>query len=320
MTGALTPGSGASLGNAAPTVSVANLSRWYGSIVAVNGVSFDVYPGVTGLLGPNGAGKTTLLRVIAGLLKPSEGSVTVLGQAVRSDPAMWSHIGVMPEHDGVYPFLTGRQFVELNARLHNVVNMRANVDRAIDAVQLADAQHRALGTYSRGMRQRMRMAAVLVHDPRVLLLDEPLSGTDPRQRAHFLELARRLAREGRTLVISSHILEEVEAIADRILLMIGGKLAAAGDFRVIRRKLSERPFHVRVVVGDARQMAAALMEVPEVQSVAVTSPTTLRVLSMNVESLQRAVPKVAWVKGVRLVRFEPLDDSLESVFSYLAER
>ncbi|MBI4306164.1 MAG: ABC transporter ATP-binding protein [Chloroflexi bacterium] len=303
-----------------PTISVTNLSRWYGSVVAVNGVSFDVHPGVTGLLGPNGAGKTTLLRVIAGLLKPSEGAVTVLNQPVRTNPSLWSHIGVMPEHDGVYPFLTGRQFVALNARLHNVRDMEASIDRSIDAVQLADAQHRTLGSYSHGMRQRMRMAAVLVHDPRVLLLDEPLSGTDPKQRAHFLELARRLASEGRTIVISSHVLEEIETVADRILLMIGGKLAAAGDFLVIRRKLSERPFHVRVVVSDARRMAAALIEIPEVESVTVSSPTTLRVLSLNVESLQRAVPKVAWVKGVRLIRFEPLDDSLESVFSYLAER
>jgi ABC-2 type transport system ATP-binding protein len=302
------------------TVRVHHVSKWYGPVVAVNDVSFEIGAGVTGLLGPNGAGKTTLLRMVAGLANPSEGSVEVFGSGVRNNPGALARIGVLPEHDGVYGFLTGRQFVELNGRLSGTRDVDAAVARAIDAVQLADAQHRALAGYSRGMRQRMRLAGALVHDPQLLLLDEPLSGADPRQRLHFMEIVRRLAGEGRTIVISSHVLEDVEAVADRILLMVSGKLAAAGDYRAIRRKLNERPFHLRVVCSDARRMAAALMETPQVDSVAVDGDGSLRVLSRDVEALQRAVPEVARTLGIRLMRFEPLDDTLESVFSYIAER
>jgi ABC-2 type transport system ATP-binding protein len=302
------------------TIRVGNVSKWFGPVVAVNGVSFEVGPGITGLLGPNGAGKTTLLRMVAGLIKPSEGSVEVLGSRVRNDRETLSRIGVLPEHDGVYGFMTGREFVVLNGRLSGVADVEAATRRALEAVQLVDAQDRPLAGYSRGMRQRMRLAAALVHDPLLLLLDEPLSGADPRQRLHFMEITRRLAAEGRTIVISSHVLEDVEALAERILLMVGGKLAAAGDYRAIRRKLNERPFHVRLVCSDARRMASALMETPRVDAVTVDAETSLRVLSRDVEALQRAVPLIARRTGIRLMRVEPLDDTLESVFSYLAER
>jgi ABC-2 type transport system ATP-binding protein len=301
------------------TIRVVNVSKWFGPVVAVNDVSFEVGAGVTGLLGPNGAGKTTLLRMIAGLLNPSEGAISVLGRQARNDPETLSKLGVLPEHDGVYGFLTGREFVELNARLSGTNDLKAAVDRAIDAVQLADAQHRALAGYSRGMRQRMRLAAALVHEPRLLLLDEPLSGADPRQRLHFMEITRQLASEGRTIVLSSHVLEDVEAVADRILLMIGGKLAAAGDYRAIRRRLNERPFHVRVVCSDARQMASALLGNPKVESVTIDGEGSLRVLSRDVEAIQRAIPLIAVDRQIRLLRVEPLDDTLESVFSYLSE-
>jgi ABC-2 type transport system ATP-binding protein len=169
------------------------------------------------------------------------------------------------------------------------------------------------------MRQRMRLAAALVHEPRLLLLDEPLSGADPRQRLHFMEITRQLASEGRTIVLSSHVLEDVEAVADRILLMIGGKLAAAGDYRAIRRRLNERPFHVRVVCSDARQMASALLGNPKVESVTIDGEGSLRVLSRDVEAIQRAIPLIAVDRQIRLLRVEPLDDTLESVFSYLSE-
>lgn len=302
------------------TVRAKNISKWFGSVVAVNSVSFEIGPGVTGLLGPNGAGKTTVLRMIAGLLVPSEGAVTAFGEQVRNNRGVLARTGVLPEHDGVYGSLTGRQFVELNARLYGVKDFSVAAGRAVEAVGLADAQHRALSGYSRGMRQRMRLAAALAHDPQLLLLDEPLSGADPRQRIKFMELTRKLAAEGRTILISSHILEDVEAVADRILLMVGGKLAAAGDYRVIRAKLNERPFHVRVECSDARQMAGRLATTPRVESVAIDSETTLRVLSRDVATLQRAVPAIARELGLRLLRFEPLDDTLESVFSYLSEQ
>ncbi|MEE8346235.1 MAG: ABC transporter ATP-binding protein [Dehalococcoidia bacterium] len=305
---------------AQPTIVVEDVSKWFGSVVAVNGVSLEVRPGITGLLGPNGAGKSTLLHMISGLSKPSEGKVTLLGEAVRDNPQLYRRLGFMAEHETVYDFYTGRQFVRFAARLYGLQAEAEAVDRAIETVNLADAQDRPLGTYSRGMRQRMRLAATLVHDPPVLLLDEPLVGTDPRQRIEFQDLVRRLAGEGRTILISSHILEEVETLAERILLMVSGKLAAAGDFRAIRARLDERPYKVRIVVKDPRSMGAALLQLDEVDSVSVEADGALVVLSRNVSALQRSVPRLAQELGTRLLRVEPLDDSLESVFNYLVER
>ena len=226
----------------------------------------------------------------------------------------------MSEHEAVYGFYTGRQFVEFNARLQGLAQPGSAVDRAIELVGLVDVQDRKLATYSRGMRQRMRLAATLVHDPEVLLLDEPLTGTDPRQRVEFQELMLRLAAEGRTILISSHILEEVETLAERILLMVSGKLAAAGDFRAIRAKLDEQAYEVRLVTSSPRQMAAALVSTDAVDSVSVGSDGDLVVLSRNVAALMKSIPLLAKENGIRLTRVEPLDDSLESIFSYIVER
>ena len=303
---------------AEPTIVVDGLSKWFSGVVAVSDVSLVVEPGVTALLGPNGAGKTTLLRAIGGLTAPSQGSVRVFGERVRDNPSIYRRIGFMTEHESVYDFLTGRQFVELGARLQGVPELDAAVSRAIETVGLTDAQHRKLRGYSRGMRQRMRLAAALVHDPPLLVLDEPLSGTDPAQRLQLSDAIRRLAGEGRTLLVSSHILEEVEGLADRIHLMVSGKLAASGDYRAIRQQLNDRPFVVRVDCTDARALAAGLVRVDAVESVEVTGNGGLRVRSRNVASLQRSLPAIARELDIRLSRVEPLDDSLESVFEYLA--
>ena len=302
-----------------PVIDVKGVSKWFGNVVAVNDLSLQVYPGITGLLGPNGAGKTSLIRMIAGLAAPSEGEVRVLGEPVRDNPQIYRRIGVMSDHETVYEFLSGREFVEFGARLHGLAPLGPPVDRAIDAVGMTNFQHRPLGTYSRGMRQRMRLAAALVHDPQVLILDEPLNGTDPRQRVEFQDFMRRLADEGRTILISSHILEEVETLADGILLMVSGKLAAAGDFHAIRSKLDERPYKVRIVASDPRSMAAALARTASVDSVSVEEDGSVVVLSRNVSALQVSVPRLAQEHGIRLMRVEPLDESLESVFSYLVE-
>ncbi len=306
--------------SAQPTIVVQSVSKWFGSVVAVNDVSLQVYPGITGLLGPNGAGKSTLLHMISGLSRPSEGKVTLLGEAVRDNPQLYRRMGFMTEHETVYGFYTGRQFVGFAARLYGLKAMSEAVDRAIETVSLTDVQNRPLGTYSRGMRQRMRLAATLVHDPQVLILDEPLTGTDPRQRIEFQDLVRRLAKEGHTILISSHILEEVESLAERILLMVNGKLAAAGNFRAMRAKLDERPYKVRIVTEDPRSMGSALVRLDEVDSISVEADGALVVLSRNVSALQRSVPRLAQEQGIRLLRVEPLDDSLESVFNYLVER
>ena len=300
------------------TIVIDGISKWFGGVVAVNEVSVDIFPGITGLLGPNGAGKTTLMHTTAGLMAPSDGNVTVLDERVRGNPSIYRRLGVMTEHEAVYPFLTGRKFVELNARLYGVDDVAAATARAIEIVDMAEAQDRAIGGYSRGMRQRVRLAAAIVHDPEVMLLDEPLSGTDPRQRLHFQSIVRQLAGEGRTIVISSHILEEIEAVADRIVLLVAGKVAATGDYRAIRQKLSERPYLVRVEASDVRALGAGLIGVEAVESVALAGEGRLEVRSRDVAALQRALPRVAQELDVRLMRVEPLDDSLESVFEYLA--
>ena len=303
----------------APIIAVESVSKWYGSVVAVNDVSLTVEQGITGLLGPNGAGKTTLLKMIEGLASPSDGSVTIFGQTPRNNPNLFRRVGVMSEHEAVYGFQTGRQFVEFSAKLHGVTAVDEAAARAIERVGLADAQHRPLGTYSRGMRQRMRLAATIVHEPEAIILDEPLNGTDPRQRLEFHDLMRHLADEGRTILISSHILEEVETLADRILLMVSGKLAASGDYRAIRAKLDEQPYTVRIVSSDPRRMAAALIELDSIESVSLGEDNDVIVLSTNVAVLQRSVAGLAKQRGIRLERVEPLDDSLESVFSYIVE-
>ena len=306
--------------SAQATIEVQGVSKWFGAVVAVNDVSFQVQPGITGLLGPNGAGKSTILHMITGKAACSEGEVTVLGQPARNNPELYRNIGVMSEHEAVYGFYTGREFVEFTARLHGLNPIEGPVDRAIGLVGLEDVQHRKLGAYSRGMRQRMRLAAALVHDPQVLVLDEPLNGTDPRQRLDFHDTMIDLAEQGRTILISSHILEEVETLASTILLMVSGKLAAAGDFRAIREKLDEQAYRVRVVTDSPRKMASALAGTDGIDSVSIGEDGELTVLSRNVATLQRSIPRLAQEQGVRLTRVEPLDDSLESIFSYVVDR
>ncbi len=313
---------GMSNGNGArdPVIRVDNVSRWFGSVVAVSDVSFDIGPGITGLLGPNGAGKTTLLRMMTGLAAASRGTVTVFGEPVRDNPPLYERIGVMSEHETVYGFMKGREFVRMMGKLRGVQNLESAVDKAIALVDLADAQHRPMDTYSRGMRQRMRLAATLVHDPELLILDEPLNGADPRQRVHFKWLLQQLAAEGRTIVLSSHILEEVEQLADTVLLIVNGKLAASGGFRAIRAALDQRPYHVRVICDAPRVLAAAVVKLPSVDAVNVDPEGALVVLSRNVQDLQIELPRLAQAAGISLRRVEPLDDSLESVFGYLVEQ
>ena len=302
------------------TIDVVEVSKWFGNVVAVNDVSLQVFPGITGLLGPNGAGKTTLLYMIAGLSSCSRGDITVLDQAVRDNPGLYSRVGFMPEHESIYPFLTGRQFVEISAKLHEVADVPNAVDGAVEMVGLEDAQNRSMGGYSRGMRQRMRLAAALVHDPDVIILDEPLNGTDPRQRIEFQDSMERLASDGKTILVSSHILEEVETLASRILLMLSGKLAASGDFRAIRARLDEHAYQVRVVVDRPNEMASAIVGMDSIYSVAFSDDRSLIVHSRDVATLQTQIPRLARERGIGLTRVEPLDESLESLFEYMVER
>lgn len=302
-----------------PIIRVEGVSRWFGSVVAVSDVTFDIRPGITGLLGPNGAGKTTLLRMMTGLARVSDGTVTMFGEPVRDNPPLYRRIGVMSEHETIYPFMRGRDFVRMMGRLRGVKELDQATERAIELVDLVDASYLKMGTYSRGMRQRMRLAATLVHDPEVLILDEPLNGADPRQRYQFQKLLLRLAEGGRTIVLSSHILEEVEQLAESVLLIINGKLAASGGFRAIRAALDKRPYHVRVVADQPRELAAQVVRLPSVDAVKIDPDGAVIILSNNVRDVQVELPRMARMASIQLQRVEPLDDSLESVFGYLVE-
>ena len=231
-------------------------SRWYGNVVAVNDVTFDVGAGITGLLGPNGAGKTTLLHMMAGFLRPSAGTVQLDETPTWRHPEIYRRVGLVPEREAVYGFLTGLQFVTAAAQLQGLDDPGSAAERAIGLVDLEDAAGRAIGGYSKGMRQRVKVAAALVHDPSVLILDEPFNGMDPRQRLHMMDLLRSMSAEGRTILFSSHILEEVERLSDRVLVVVAGRLAASGDFRRIRRLMTDRPHSFTLRSSDDRRARA----------------------------------------------------------------
>jgi ABC-2 type transport system ATP-binding protein len=302
-----------------PALAVEHVSRWYGNVVAVNDISFGLGPGVTGLLGPNGAGKSTLLHLLAGLLQPSAGKVWVAGQSAWANPPVYRHVGLVPEREAVHGYLTGHEFVLLNAKLQALPDPDAAVGRAIATVDLAAAAHRPIGTYSKGMRQRIKLAGALVHDPPILLLDEPFNGMDPRQRLHMMELLRTMARAGRTILFSSHILEEVERLADSVLVIYAGRLAASGDFRSIRRLMIDRPHTFTVRSSNDRRLAAALLNDPSVFGVELTDGL-VSVRTSDFGALARSIPQVARAEGISLYELRPTDDSLESVFSYLVRR
>jgi ABC-2 type transport system ATP-binding protein len=303
---------------AAPIV-LERVSRWYGNVVAVNDISFEIGSGITGLLGPNGAGKSTLLHLLAGLLRPSSGRVLVDGRPAWREPEMYRRVGLVPEREAVYPFLTGRELAEVAGRLQGLPDPRAAAARAIATVDLESAADRPVGTYSKGMRQRAKIAAALVHEPPILLLDEPFNGMDPRQRLHMMDLLRSMAAAGRTILFSSHILEEVERVADGILVIHAGRLAASGDFREIRRLMTDRPHIFRVRSSDDRRLAAAFMAEPAVFGTELRDDR-LSIQVSEFSGFTRIVARVARDAGVRLFEVAPTDDSLESVFDYLVRR
>jgi ABC-2 type transport system ATP-binding protein len=298
------------------TVDLAAVSRWYGNVVAVNDVSMQLGPGVTGLLGPNGAGKTTLLHMMAGFLPPSQGTVTVGGTASWRNPAIYRQVGLVVEREAVHGFLSGYDFVLASARLHKLADPVGAARRAIGLVEMADTQDRRMDTYSKGMRQRIRVATALVHDPTVLLLDEPFNGMDPRQRMHMMDLLHEMGDAGRTVLFSSHILEEVEQVSGTVQVMVAGRLAASGDFRTIRRLMTHRPHVFAIRSDDDRQLAVALMGEDSVAGVDVTGDG-LVVRASDYGAFTKAFPRIAIRESIRVNQLRPSDESLESVFSYL---
>jgi ABC-2 type transport system ATP-binding protein len=299
------------------TVDLAGVSRWYGNLVAVNDVTCAIGPGVTGLLGPNGAGKTTLLHMMAGFLPPSRGTITIDGEPVWRNPSIYRTLGLVSEREAVHSFLSGSEFVVASARLHRLPDPAAAARRAIEMVDMTEPQHRRIGTYSKGMRQRIRVAAALVHDPAVLLLDEPFNGMDPRQRLHMMQVLHELAESGRTVLYSSHILEEVAELSGTVQVIVAGRLAASGDYRTIRRLMTHRPHVFTVHSSDDRRLAVALLAKEPVVGVELDTAGGLTVRTSDYGTFTRTLPQVALAEGVRITRVLPADESLESVFSYL---
>ncbi|MCH0538835.1 ABC transporter ATP-binding protein [Streptomyces sp. MUM 203J] len=298
------------------TISIDHVSRWFGNVVAVNDITMSIGPGVTGLLGPNGAGKSTLINMMGGFLNPSTGTVTLDGQPIWRNESVYRRIGVVPEREAMYDFLTGRDFVVANAELHGLG--AAEAQRALATVEMEYAQDRQIGTYSKGMRQRVKMASALVHEPSVLLLDEPFNGMDPRQRMQLMDLLRRMGADGRTVLFSSHILEEVEQLAAHIEVIVAGRHAASGDFRRIRRLMTDRPHRYLIRSSDDRALAAALIADPSTAGIEVdVREGALRVQAVDFSRFTELLPQVARAHGIRLLTVSPSDESLESVFSYL---
>ena len=297
-------------------IALRGVAKWYGDVVAVSDLTFGIGVGVTALLGPNGAGKSTILNLVSGLIRPSSGTIKVLDRTVPGDTTVYRELGLAGEQEQLYGSLTGREFVRLNAILQKTPDPDAATERTISLVDMGDAADRQVGGYSKGMRQRIKVAAALVHDPQVLLLDEPLNGTDPVQRASLIALIRRLGEEGKSVVVSSHVLSEVERFARNVLVIVNGKLAAAGDFRTIRERMDERDHIVRVRCDDPRRLAAALVAEPITTSVRLDDGRLIAETS-DVRRFGRLVPELARREGVRLFELQPVDESLASVFSYL---
>ena len=302
------------------TLVLDKVSRWFGNVVAVNDVTMTIGPGVTGLLGPNGAGKTTLMAMMSGFLPPSSGTVALDGEPVWRHTEAYRRIGLVPERELSFGYLTGRQFVRANADLHALPEAAADTESILEVVDMVEPAARRIDTYSKGMRQRIKIAAALVHDPTVLLLDEPFNGVDPRQRMHLMELLHRLGDEGRTVLFSSHILEEVERLARHIEVVVSGRHAASGDFGAIRRLMTDRPVKYAIGSSDDRALAAVLIAQPSVQSVALRGSGGLDVQVDDLGSFASALPGLARDHAVTIRELTPSDESLESVFSYLVAR
>lgn len=302
-----------------PAVVFENVSRWYGDTVALADVSFTLGPGVTGLLGHNGAGKSTALKLCGGFGRPSAGTVRVLGTDLARHPGAYRHIGIAHDREGMWPHLTAHALVAALARLRGTPDPAAAANRALAEVGLEDVAQRRVGGFSHGMRQRVKLAQALAHDPQVLLLDEPLNGLDPAQRLHVVELVKRLGEEGRTVLVSSHVLHEVERMAPRVLVLVDGRLVARGSTAGIRDLIADRPRTFRLRADRVRALASDLLRADLVDTVHLDGDELLVEVS-DVERFTVGVTGTARDAGVRLAGLEPVGDDLESVYRYLHQR
>jgi ABC-2 type transport system ATP-binding protein len=303
------------------TIQYVRASRWYGPVIALNDVTTVVEPRVTGLLGPNGAGKSTFLKLAAGQLAPSQGEVRLLGVPAWGSPEVFHHVGLCPEADAFWEGMTGLQFVTalLGLTGYDEAECRQRAEAALAEVALLEAKDRKIGGYSKGMRQRVKLAQAIAHDPQVLLLDEPVSGMDPINRRHVVDLVKRLGREGKTVLVSSHILHEVEAMTRRVLLIHNGRILAEGDVREIRDLMDEHPHTVALRARDPRALAQAVVGSPHVLSVVFGAEGQwVTVQTARPDEFYGTLHEAALEAGVSEM-YSP-DENLESVFKYLVAR
>jgi ABC-2 type transport system ATP-binding protein len=295
-----------------------HLNKWYGRVIALNDVSLRIEPGITGLLGPNGAGKTSMMRILIGLMRESSGEIRVLGQSPWNNPKLAVRIGYCPEHDGFYEGMTGMQFVASLARIRAVKDPAAAARRAIDWVRMAEAADRKIVTYSRGMRQRIKIAQAVVHRPELLVLDEPLTGSDPIVRQELIGLIKAFAQEGGSVIVSSHVLHEIEQLTRRIVLIHRGRLVAEGDVGQIRDLIDRHPHTVEVKSDRPRDLAAALAREPEVVEIRF-DPSAVWVRTPKPDLFYSKLPRIALDAGAEVHEISSPDDNLEAVFRYLTE-
>ncbi|MBI4583787.1 MAG: ABC transporter ATP-binding protein [Planctomycetes bacterium] len=312
--------------NGLPPISVRSVSKWYGQVIGLCEVDLELAPGITGLLGPNGAGKSTLLKLITGQLRPSLGEVRVFGKPVWRSASARRRIGFAPEVDSFHEEMPGLTFVTTMARLSGLTRRQARrqAAEAVARVGMSAHAHKPMRACSKGMRQRIKIAQALAHDPPVLILDEPLAGIDPPGRLELLDLFRRLRDGGKTLVISSHILEEIEACTEQIVLMAQGRVLVSGTVRSIRDLMDDHPLTVRILCARGRELARELVQLPAVLGVSLArgadengGESELTVKVHGPEAFFRRFPRLVLEKGFEVKAFEPLDASIAAIFDYL---
>ncbi len=304
-----------------PVVATDHLSKWYGQVIGLNDISLNIGPGVTGLLGPNGAGKSTLLKLITGQLKPSKGSIKVLGQPVWGNPAIFQRMGVCPEQDAFYDRMTGLEWVTALLRLHGYDEREAKDGAlaALDLVDLREAADKRIGAYSKGMRQRVKLAQAIAHEPDFLVLDEPLSGMDPLARRKTIRLLRTWAANGRNIIVSSHVLHEVEALTSNILLMHNGRVLAEGNVHQIRDLIDEHPHTVCVRANDPRALARELVANEDVLSVRFDDGAVFVQTARPDAFYARLTEMASNGRSGEISELTSPDDNLQAVFEYLVK-
>jgi ABC-2 type transport system ATP-binding protein len=301
-------------------IEIKNVAKWYGGVVALSGLTANIGRGLTSLLGPNGAGKSSLIRIMCGLTSPSQGSVRVLGKDPRSSGSIRKVIGLVPQQERLPPGVNALEFVAMAASLEGMPDPAAAARKAIETVELDPGDSRHLSSYSKGMRQRVKIAQAIVHSPRILILDEPLNGLDPRQRSRMAQLFIRLGQEDRCVLVSSHVLEEVQELSSTVLVLAEGKLAAEGDFHAIRQLLDDRPHRIRLRSSDPLRLASGLMGSGTVSAVQTAGDNAIVIDTWTVSPFRRRLPRMVEELDIRLLEMAPLDDDLESVFRYLVAR